>query len=182
MRGNQMNLFIKDSKKTDISQNDNPKDAADFVVEAKIVKNRYLIYPTNGRHPMHDHSKKDPNGVLHTSDFPYILDTNYGCKGIKRFLNVSLRDTIEYPYVILTKEKGGTGKHICIHKLVARAFLDPGNLDPYDDKTVVNHINKNCWDYRLSNLEFVTRSENGKDNRVRGKDFIYKVGKLKGFA
>ena len=177
-----MDLFIKDTKKIDISQNDKPKDAADFIVEEKVIKNRYLIYPTNGRHPMHDYSEKDPNGILHTSDFPYILDTNYRCRGIKKRLNISLRDTIEYPYVQLTKEKGGAGKHICIHKLVARAFLDPGNLDPYDDKTVVNHINKNPWDYRLSNLEFVTRSENGKDNRVRKKQFIYDLGKFKGFA
>ena len=177
-----MNLFVKDNKSIPISQNDNPRDVSEVIPEEKIIKNRYLIYPTNGRHPMYELSVNDPEGKLHSPDFPYILDINYRCRGIKKRLNITLRDTIEYPYVQLTKENGGTAKHICIHKLVARSFLDPGNLDPYDNKTVVNHINKNPWDYRLSNLEFVTRSENGKDNRVREKEFIYNVGKLKGFA
>ena len=69
---------------------------------------------------------------------------------------------------------------ICIHKLVARAFLNPGELDPYDYSiTVVDHIDGKPWNYRLNNLRFVTRSENAKGARVRSKEQIFKVGLLK---
>ena len=81
-----------------------------------------------------------------------------------------------------TTKRGGTRTcNICIHKLAARAFLNPGNLDPYDyDVTVVDHKDNKPWNYRLNNLRFVTRSENSKGARARTKEEIFKVGLLKG--
>ena len=81
------------------------------------------------------------------------------------------------------KRKSGSNKtcNICIHKLAARAFLNAGNLDPYDyDVTVVDHIDSKPWNYRLKNLRFVTRSENSKGARARSKKEIFEVGLLKG--
>lgn len=58
-------------------------------------------------------------------------------------------------YVKLDLSKIGQTKKVYVHRLVAQAFID----NP-DDKPVVNHINSDKQDNRLSNLEWVTQKEN----------------------
>lgn len=59
-----------------------------------------------------------------------------------------------YPMVTLFKE--GKPKHYLIHRLVALAFI-PNPLN----KPCINHIDGNKKNHSLSNLEWVTYSENG---------------------
>jgi len=178
MNDKQLDFFKKEHSHLDI---DNKTiDVADIIPNHNVVSKRYFIKPTGGKHPFWMFDER-----LNTGDFPYIIDTNWkNCK-IKT-QHVVIRDTIEYPYVMLqtidSRKNSLKRKNIsiCIHKLVARAFLNPGELDPYDyDITVVDHIDGKPWNYRLQNLRFVTRSENSKGLRVRTKEQIFKVGLLK---
>lgn len=61
---------------------------------------------------------------------------------------------IGYPFVALYDRKKGT-KTFSIHRLVAAAFLPK-----IDGKNEVNHIDGDRGNPRLSNLEYVSRSEN----------------------
>jgi hypothetical protein len=178
MNDKQLDFFKKEHSYLDIE--DKTIDVADIIPDKKIVPKRYFIKPTGGKHPFAEYHER-----LNTGDFPYIIDTNWKNCRIKT-QHVVIRDTIEYPYVMLqgTDLRNNSLKlknvSICIHKLVARAFLNPGELDPYDYSiTVVDHIDGKPWNYRLNNLRFVTRSENAKGARVRSKEQIFKVGLLK---
>ena len=178
MNDKQLDFFKKEHSYLDIE--DKTIDVADIIPDKKIVPKRYFIKPTGGKHPFAAYHER-----LNTEDFPYIIDTNWKNCRIKT-QHVVIRDTIEYPYVMLqtidSRKNSLKRKNIsiCIHKLVARAFLNPGELDPYDYSiTVVDHIDGKPWNYRLNNLRFVTRSENAKGARVRSKEQIFKVGLLK---
>ena len=180
MNDKQLDFFKKEHSHLDIDIDNKTIDVADIIPNHNVVSKRYFIKPIGGKHPFWMFDER-----LNTGDFPYIIDTNWkNCK-IKT-QHVVIRDTIEYPYVMLqgTDLRNNSLKlknvSICIHKLVARAFLNPGELDPYDYSiTVVDHIDGKPWNYRLNNLRFVTRSENAKGARVRSKEQIFKVGLLK---
>lgn len=62
-----------------------------------------------------------------------------------------------YLEVKLYKDGRGTGKNYKVHRLVAEAFLP----NP-DNKPQVNHIDGNTFNNDVSNLEWVTDSENQK--------------------
>jgi len=88
----------------------------------------------------------------------------------ERHLKYSL---IDYPHVTLTNSVG-VKKTECIHRLVAIAFIpNPEN------KPEVNHIDANPKNFSISNLEWVTKSENelhafriGNKVPIRGEDSI----------
>lgn len=178
MNKDQLDFFKKDHSYLDVGQK--TVDVADIIPNKSIVRKRYFIKPTGGKHPFAGYHEK-----LNTEDYPYIIDTNWKNYKIKT-QHVVIRDTIEYPYVMLqgTELKNKSqfkSISICIHKLAARAFIDPMGLDPYDySVTVVDHIDGKPWNYRLNNLRFVTRSENAKGARIRTKEQIFKVGLMKG--
>lgn len=69
-------------------------------------------------------------------------------------------------YLHVTLHKDGHGKTVMVHRLVATAFLP----NP-DNKTQVNHKDGNRKNNHLSNLEWVTCSENILHSfRVLGRD------------
>ena len=70
-----------------------------------------------------------------------------------------------YLFVRLTNNKG-IKKNLYVHRLVAMAYLPCS-----DFKLDVNHINKNQYDNRIENLEWVKRKQN-----------IKKVPEVKGFV
>jgi len=177
----QLSLIEEEVDFKNIQTHSKPVDVSEIIPNHNIIENQYFIYPDGGKHPFAGYHEK-----LNTNDFPYILNKNSKGNGLTKVQHIVIRDTIEYPYVMLQtldKRKNGGKKacSICIHKLVARAFLHSGELDPYDyDITVVDHKDSKPWNYRLNNLRFVTRSENSKGARVRTKEQIFKVGLLKG--
>ncbi len=65
-----------------------------------------------------------------------------------------------YNTVCLTRE--GKEKTVCVHRLVANAFIpNPQN------KPCIDHINTNPFDNKVSNLRWVTHSENSNNPITR---------------
>jgi len=180
----QPSLFETETHVNNVYITDKPVDVSTLLPEDDIIKNRYFIYPTGGKHPYSNFDKS-----LNSKEYPFIEDRNPKT-GKARVLHVVIRDRISYPYVTLAKNSTikfpshkkswkptNELKLICIHKIIARAFLDPGNLDPYHNSTVVDHIDNKTWNYRLNNLRFVTRSENHKGWKKIDKQEIFEIAK-----
>ena len=177
----QLSLFETETHINNVYITDKPVDVSTLLPEDDVIKDRYFIYPNNGKHPYADFDKR-----LNTKDYPFIEDRDSRFMKKKKVLHVVVRDRISYPYVMLAKNSTRQSfyrkptneqKAICIHKLAGRAFLDSGNLDPYHNSTVVDHIDNKTWNYRLNNLRFVTRSENGKGWKKIDKKEIFEIAK-----
>ena len=67
-------------------------------------------------------------------------------------------------YLIIQLNKNGKGKTMTVHKLVAIAFL---NHKPCGYELVVNHINFDRTDNRLSNLELISVRENTSKKHIK---------------
>ena len=65
-------------------------------------------------------------------------------------------------YYFVGLYNNGIRKHLKIHNLVAKAFLDNNG-----NKRCVDHINNIKTDNRLKNLRFVSSSENSHNARIR---------------
>lgn len=87
-------------------------------------------------------------------------------KDTKRILTpVDNPNLVDYPKIIL-RSKIIKEKRYAIHRLLAITFLV--NDDP-NNKIEVDHINRDCFDYSLINLRWVSSSEN-KKNRTLSKE------------
>lgn len=77
-------------------------------------------------------------------------------------------DKFGYPYI--QQSSKGVSKHKYLHRLVAETFLKPGIKSD-----VVNHIDGDRLNWHPSNLEWVSRSENGKHTHFkRDEEFTNK--------
>jgi len=110
-------------------------------------------------------------GNIKNTETNYILEKNY---------------KTGYPTVLLTHEN--KSKTYKVHKLVANTFIPNNN-----SKLVVNHIDGDKTNPKLSNLEFITQSENiihayklniqkvysnNKNNNLNDeKDFLQQISK-----
>jgi len=102
----------------------------------------------------------------------FVSGVNYFRKRKGRLLKPRLhRDGYIKCYLL----KNGQSKTRMVHQLVAEVFL---NHTPCGHKLVVNHINFNKADNRLSNLEIVTTRENANQKHLEssskhvGVDYI----------
>ena len=82
-------------------------------------------------------------------------------KVIKGFLQVKSKTN----YVRIALWKDGKSKKFFIHRLVMNAFNPTDN-----DELEVNHIDYNGENNKLTNLEWVTKSENEKHSRLNGRN------------
>lgn len=92
-------------------------------------------------------------------------------QGIHEFKGRILRPQSKSRYLQVTLSKNGLTKTIKIHQLVAEAFLCPcpGIQGKTKNCYQIDHINNDSRDNRASNLQWLTRYENGyiKANRIR---------------
>ena len=102
-------------------------------------------------------------GLYKVSNFGRIMNTR---KGKQKILmgGTNLRG---YKFVILCKN--GTQKNHRIHKLVAQAFLPPcpGNHGTSASDWQIDHINEDKSNNRASNLQWLTRTENGRKSKAK---------------
>lgn len=83
-------------------------------------------------------------------------------KDTKKLLtSVNNKTLVDYPKIIL-RASTVKEKRFAIHRLLAITFIVNDNPS---EKTVVDHINRNKFDYSLNNLRWVSISENNK-NRI----------------
>lgn len=112
--------------------------------------------------------------VKEIEGFPGYLITSNG-EVIGRRLGKPLKpETIWNGYKrVCIRDSEGKSKHVLVHRLVAEAFVP----NP-EGKTDVNHIDENKANNAVSNLEWLTRSENcrhGTAQRRRGARLQKKV-------
>jgi len=69
-------------------------------------------------------------------------------------------------YATASLYNGQKHKSLCVHVLVAKTYLQKFDVN----QTQVDHINGNKRDNNLSNLRFVTASENGKNTHKNNKN------------
>lgn len=95
---------------------------------------------------------KGYEGKYEVSDLGNVRSLNYGRSGKIKVLSPAIKKG--YLNVILYK-KGEKRKMFRVHRLVVTAFIGP-----IPKGMVVNHINENKLDNRLSNLEICTVTQN----------------------
>ena len=104
------------------------------------------------------------------TDYPNYNISNYG--NVKNIItNKPLRSSEKGGYICISLNQNGNRKSFKIHRLVALAFID----NP-ENKSDVNHKDKNKMNNMVSNLEWMTRKEN---NIHRCQDIKIKSNKNK---
>ena len=80
-----------------------------------------------------------------------------------RLLTPTIKDTGYYAVHLIKKENDKSIRKNCyIHRLLGECFLE----NP-DSKPIIDHINRNRTDNRLSNLRYATYSENSSNSSPR---------------
>jgi len=118
-----------------------------------IDKNKYWIFETGGYHPLK--GLPDVPEMYNKDIWPMIVSVTKKTQFVKQVPNVGFAGVL-YPRISLSRKqikKDNISKSF--HRVVAEAFIpNPNNLP------VVNHINKNKLDFRIENLEWVTKEDN----------------------
>lgn len=91
----------------------------------------------------------------------YIIYEDGRCYSNKSHKFLTPQMTVKYPTYNLTLD--GIKKKTKIHRMVAETFID----NP-ENKPIINHIDGDTHNFHISNLEWVTESENSKHARATG--------------
>jgi hypothetical protein len=123
-----------------------------------IPEGKYTLFKEGGKHKLPQYSNR--------KDFPFIKNNDTG-----NIINPNFSRAV---YPCYTLDNGLSSKRIYGHRLFAMAFVfnDFPNL-----KYNVDHMNEDKLDYSISNLKWVSVSENMKNisNRASTKNNQYKV-------
>lgn len=106
-------------------------------------------------------------GLYQVSDYGRVRSLNYNKTGLVKELSMEI--TAGYYRVVLYKN--GKRKKVFVHRLVVITFIGP-----IPRGMVVNHINENRSDNRVSNLEIVTYKQN--NNHGTRNERISKTNKI----
>tara|TARA_R100000995_G_C3401762_1_gene85223 strand:+ start:20 stop:550 length:531 start_codon:yes stop_codon:yes gene_type:complete len=117
---------------------------SDFL--CSIPKNKYTVYKTGGTHLLPMYRGRN--------DFPYIVNNNSG-----KTLKVSFSRSVYPSYGI---DNGIISKRIYSHRIFAMAFI-PNELP--EDNYNVDHYNEDKLDYSITNLRWLSASDNMKNIR-----------------
>ena len=105
--------------------------------------------------------EKNINSIYREKIWPYVFNLKTGTTVMP-----TLTKKDNYPRFNLSTSKNKKQLFIYMHQLVMVL------LNPIEDKEkVVNHINRNTFDYRLENLEWVSPSENSLGNKNKRLDY-----------
>lgn len=116
----------------------------------------------NGQHlfDVRCSSEKNINSIYREKIWPYVFNLK-----TDKVVMPTLTKKDNYPrFNFVTKDD--KQKFIYMHQLVM-ILLKPIE----DDNKIINHINRNTFDYRLENLEWVSLSENAKGNENKKLDY-----------
>lgn len=92
-------------------------------------------------------------GKYEVSNLGRVKSSNYQRRGFEKILSPKSNTG----YLRVELRGGDSPREKCVHALVAEAFIpNPEN------KSEVNHLDGNGFNNKVSNLEWVTRSENAK--------------------
>lgn len=124
---------------------------------------------------------KDFEGLYQISNYGRVksLRRIKTCKSYNQFTTFDTKVVTKERIMKLKKDrylrvqlydKNGFRKYYSVHKLVGESFIKNDNKKP-----IIDHKNNNTYDNRVSNLQWVTYSENAKYSYDRGR--IKKIGK-----
>lgn len=130
----------------------------------------YRLYKTGH---VHFWGNLDPD-LFGGCDYPFIQNMETG-----KILSYLLYGN--YPIARFVIEETGFSGVGLLHRIVACAFIEN---DDYQNKDQVNHINHNPCDYRVHNLEWISRKDNNvgaiRNKSVSLEDKYYEtIGRIK---
>ena len=154
-KSEQLNFFeeeviqVKEGKQV-VVRKDEYVDLKDIYKESNFYEPyyRYRIYQTGG---FHFWQRKDQYGLFQGNDFPFLKNMDTG-----KIIQMSVFSSYPaFAYRTTQKEEELSVINLRAHIMLAKIWIpNPENKD------VVNHINFNTFDFRVSNLEWNTRKEN----------------------
>jgi len=128
-------------------------DTSEFL--KTLPREKYVVFKTGARHPMHEYINGSNNQVYEGKNYPYILNT-YSNKKLKPSFSRAV-----YPSYNIH------GKGVYAHRIFAMAFVT--NASPVDTYNV-DHINEDKLDFKVTNLQWVSTSDNLRNVRNNAKN------------
>ena len=113
-----------------------------------VPKGKYVVYSDGGIHPLPMYETRQ--------DFPHIINLHTG--------NIIMPNCSRAVYPCYTIDNGQEGRRVYAHRIFGMAFVH--NELPFDNYNV-DHINEDKLDYKVTNLRWVSVSENMKSVRNR---------------
>ena len=123
------------------------------ILDKRLPPNKYFLYLEGGSHFFHERcsSEKNIEPIYREKIWPFIFNLKS-----KKIVIPGLSKTDHYPRVHF-KSSADENIFIYMHQVVALIIPNPEN------KTLINHINGNTFDYRRLNLEWSDHSSNSTD-------------------